>query len=131
MPVYSERNRELINWVENPEESDVPKKLFKRLRKGHALSAITRDFEAAGYLNRSGKPFSRQHLRTMATRHAYAGLRIHQPRSRGQRAAVQAEPTITEATWEPLVDPEEFWAVQRIISDPARRKSKDGKRSTN
>jgi DNA invertase Pin-like site-specific DNA recombinase len=127
MPVYAERTGELINWVENPEESIVPKTLFQRLRNGDALSAITKDFEAAGYLNRSGKPFSRQHLRTMATRHAYAGLRIHQPCSRGQRVKPKTKPTFTEATWGALVDRDDFWTVQRIISDPARVKSKDGR----
>jgi DNA invertase Pin-like site-specific DNA recombinase len=127
MPQYAERTGELVNWVENPAESMVPKELFRRLRAGHALSAITKDFGTAGYLNRSGKPFTRQHLRTMATRHAYAGLRVHLPRSRGQRNPVQTKPTITEATWDALVEPEVFWAVQRIISNPARRKSKDGR----
>ncbi|GAB2905525.1 recombinase family protein [Streptomyces mayteni] len=126
-PIYNEKTGELINWVEDPEESIVPKELFRRLKAGHSLVSITRDFEAAGYLNRSGAPFSRQHLRVMATRHAYAGIRVHHPRSRGQRGTSEVKATLHNATWDGLVSKEDFWKVQRIISDPKRRKSKNGR----
>jgi site-specific DNA recombinase len=114
MPEYDALAGRLINWVENPSESMVPKELFKRLREGKSLGSITRAFEAAGYLNRSGKPFSQQHLRTMATKHAYCGERNHTG-------------TIYDAIWVALVDKELFYDVQRIISAPERKKSRNGR----
>jgi site-specific DNA recombinase len=92
-PEYDQRTGRLLNWVENPEESAVPRELFRRLRAGESLGSITRTLAAAGHVNRSGKPFTQQHLRTMATRHAYAGLRAHQPvkRVNGKRGAGRSD----------------------------------------
>ena len=95
-PEYDQRTGRLLNWVENPEESAVPRELFRRLRAGESLGSITRTLAAAGHVNRSGKPFTQQHLRTMATRHAYAGLRAHRPVKKvdGQKQPM----TVTDAT---------------------------------
>jgi site-specific DNA recombinase len=107
------------------EESAVPRELFRRLRAGESLGSITRTIAAAGHVNRSGKPFTQQHLRTMATRHAYAGLRAHQ-RVNSKRVA-DGPMTVTDAVWAPLVDRETWYEVQRLISDPSRKKSRNGR----
>lgn len=114
MPTYDPKTGKLINWVENPAESMVPKKLFAGIRAGHSLRSITRAFEAAGYLNRSGKPFTQTHLRTMATKHAYAGIRNH----KGTEYA---------AAWNALIDREVWHDVQRIISNATRKTSRNGR----
>lgn len=124
-PEYDQRTGRLLNWVENPEESAVPRELFRRLRAGESLGSITRALAAAGHVNRSGKPFTQQHLRTMATRHAYAGLRAHQPVKKVDR---KKQPmTVTDAVWAPLVDRETWYDVQRLISDPSRKTSRNGR----
>ncbi|MGW1494721.1 recombinase family protein [Streptomyces sp. NPDC002402] len=127
MPVYDDKTGKLINWVENPDESHVPRELFKRLRKGQALKAIARDFEALGYVNRSGKPFSDQHLRSMVLRPAYGGYRVHAPKSRGRSVTAQEDATLTRATWGALVDEETFWAVRRMLLAPERRTTRTGR----
>lgn len=128
MPVYDEKTGKLIDWVENPAESTVPKELFKRLRKGQSLRSIERDFAQAGYVNRSGKPFSAAHLRSMALRPAYGGYRVHAPKSRGRTVtAQQDEATLYEATWDALVDRETFWAVRRMMLAPERRSTRNGR----
>jgi len=127
MPVYDAKGH-LENWVENPAESMVPKELFKRLRQGHALRRIARDFEVLGYVNRSGRPFSAQHLRHMALRAAYGGYRAHAPKSRGRTVnAQQEESTLVKATWAALVDEELFWLVRNMLLAPDRRTTRTGR----
>ncbi|MER5943894.1 recombinase family protein [Streptomyces sp. NPDC001928] len=127
-PLYDPETRELINWVENTDESAAPKELFKRLRKGHALMRIARDFKALGYVNRSGRPFSAPHLRHMALRPAYGGYRVHAPKSRGRTVtAQQEESTLVKATWDALVDEETFWAVRNMLLAPDRRTTRTGR----
>ncbi|WP_240135089.1 recombinase family protein [Streptomyces sp. MUM 178J] len=126
--LYDEKTGKLINWVENPDESAVPKELFKRLREGHALKRIARDFTELGYVNRSGRPFSPEHLRSMALRPAYGGYRVHAPKSRGRTVkAQQEESTLSKATWAALVDEETFWAVRRMLLAPERRTTRTGR----
>lgn len=132
-PVYDDKTGKLVNWVENTDESAVPKELFKRLREGQALKRIARDFEALGYVNRgrggkSPKPFSAEHLRCMALRPAYGGRRVHAPKSRGRTVtAQQDEATLAKATWDALVDEETFWAVRRMLLAPERRTTRTGR----
>jgi site-specific DNA recombinase len=49
MPQYDDKTGKLINWVENPAESAVPKELFRLLRKGQSMRSIARDLAAAGH----------------------------------------------------------------------------------
>lgn len=73
MPLYDPKTGKLITWVENPEKSEVPKQLFRRIRAGESMASITRSFEEAGHLNRGRpkqkgdpvkpRPFTQQHLR--------------------------------------------------------------------
>lgn len=51
------------------------RELFERVKSGHSLPSIALDFERHGIRTRSGKTFSPQHLRVLATTAAYAGLR--------------------------------------------------------
>lgn len=128
MAQYDEQTGKLINWVENPEESAVPKALFTGLREGKSYRRIARELEAAGHVNRSGRPFTDEHLRSMALRPTYGGYRKHTPKSRGRSfKAQQVETTLHEATWAPLVDRETFWAVRRVLLDPSRRSTRNGK----
>ncbi|WP_406262502.1 recombinase family protein [Streptomyces chartreusis] len=114
MAVYDEKTGRLLTWVENPERSQIPKQLFELLEAGHSLLSIAGRFRRAGYLNLSGKPFSREHLRDMALRHAYAGLRYH----RG---------TVYDGVWDGIVSTKRFWAVQKILNNPARKTTRDGR----
>lgn len=109
--------------------------LFDLTKRGHSMKSIARTFEAAGYvkpltLDKAGKPkpgslepYTPQHLRVLATRHAYTALRVHTP----ERPQSPDDVTTHEGTWAPLVDRETFWAVQDILSDPDRKTIRPGK----
>ncbi|WP_405856184.1 recombinase family protein [Streptomyces sp. NBC_01515] len=114
MPVYDATTGDLVDWVENPERSEPFRELFRLLEKGHSVTDIERRFEKAGYLNLSGRPFSREHLRQSATRHAYAGLRLY----RGQ---------VYDGIWTGFVPVARFWAVQQILNAPDRRTTRTGR----
>jgi site-specific DNA recombinase len=114
---------------QEPEEAEAPniRDLFARLRKGHSLRAIERDWAQRGIRTRTGKLFSAQHLRDLALRPAYGGYRTHQPGSKdggAYRGPLPAEPN---AAWPPLVDLETFWAVRRLLLSPSRRTSRPGR----
>ena len=114
MPVYDSKTGDLETWVEDPQRSGPVKELFQLLEKGHSLAAIEERFLAAGYLNRSGRPYSREHLRIMALRYAYAGLREH----RGD---------VYEGMWDGIVPVTRFWNVRRILTAPSRKTSRGGR----
>lgn len=106
-PVYDAKGK-LETWVEDPTRSAVPKLVFEMLESGHTLGAIERKVHKAGHLNLSGRPFSREHLRYMATKHAYAGLRSYKG-------------TVYQGVWDGLVSEERFWNVQVILNANAAR----------
>ena len=130
---YDERTRVLVAQEPDPDEAPVVVELFVRVRAGHSLAGIARDFTARGIVNDSGKPFSAQHLRSLAVTATYAGIRVHRPStSRGPRnrsVIALGGPGVsqTPGTWPGLVSVEEFLAVREILTDPARVTTKPGK----
>lgn len=114
MAVYDEKTGDLVTWIENAERSAPVKKLFELLEAGQTLNRIEGIFKEAGYLNLAGRPFKREHLRDLALRHAYAGLRHHKG-------------AVYDGVWKGIVPVTRFWNVQRILSDPSRRKTRGGR----
>src|SRR5262249_7486398 len=55
--------------LESP--ADLIRELFARVKKGHSLRSIERDWAERGITNRSGNPFSAQHLRSFLLTRAY------------------------------------------------------------
>jgi site-specific DNA recombinase len=108
---YDERTRRLIAQEPEPAEAKVVRELFTRLRAGHSLRSISRDWKARGVTTRAGQPFDSRQLRDMALRPAYGGLRTHQPTG-GKRDKTSLDGA-TEAVWPPLVPMEDFYAVRR------------------
>lgn len=105
----------------HPDEAPVVEELFDRLYRGHALLAIAKDFDERGIRSRSGKVFSSQHLRSLAICRAYLGEREHTPGRKGTRGHhINGETKYTKAMWPALVSRKKFFAVQRILTDPAR-----------
>jgi site-specific DNA recombinase len=120
-PVYDPETRALQTWVEDTERSFVPKELFRLLEAGHTLAGIARTFTERGWVNlKTGQPFTRHHLRNMATRAAYAGIRVHADPETG-------ETTETPGTWDAIVPPERFYNVRRLLADENRRTVSNGR----
>jgi DNA invertase Pin-like site-specific DNA recombinase len=111
--VHHERTGALLGQEPHPDEAPIVREVFRRVEKGHALAAVARDFAARGITNRSGRPWSQQHLRKFLLNPAYDGWRVH----KGERH---------KASWPALVPHRQWLAVQRILNDPARTKRKPG-----
>ncbi|MEV8245000.1 recombinase family protein [Streptomyces rochei] len=112
--VYDEDTGKLVTWVEDSDHSGMIRFLFEQLDRGVSLSNLERVFAERGYKNGKGTPYSRSHLRNMATKHAYTGLRIH----RGQ---------VHEGAWDGIIERPLFWRVYRKLTSPQRRATRTGR----
>jgi site-specific DNA recombinase len=129
---YDERTRKMITQEPEPTEAPVVRELFDRVRSGDSLRSIAADFEARGIRTRTGKVFSPQHLRVLATTAAYAGLRVHDSEGRGAGRGHSPQPgtpgvSVVEGNWEPLVPEAAYRSVQRILNDPKRVTTRPGR----
>lgn len=111
---YDPVTRQFIAQEPDPTEAPVVRELYERLQQGHSLRAIAKDLTARGVRTRSGRVFTPEHLRGMAIRSVYAGLRTHKG-------------TLYEGVWPGLVDRATWYAVQRRLSDPARVSARPGR----
>jgi hypothetical protein len=143
---YDPETRRLVAQEPEPGEAAVVRELFHRLRSGHSLRAIERDFGSRALLTRPprpcpedcprehrhiapgtpGKPFTAQLLRDIALRPLYGGLRIHEPGNRTGRYLGSSDGAV-EARWPALVDRESFFTVRRLLTDPERKTSRPGR----
>jgi site-specific DNA recombinase len=126
----NERGKRVITGqVPEPAEAAVVEELLRRLRAGHSLRAIAADFTARGITTRSGKPFTAEHLRDVALRPCYGGLRAHEVRGQGAKGNDWRKSLdgTTPAMWPPLVDAETFHAVRAMLNAPERRTSRPGR----
>ncbi len=132
--IYDPLTKRLVRQEPHPEEAPVVRELFDRLRRGHSLRGIAADFAARGIGTRArerdgvmvpGKPFSAQHLRSMALTPVYIGLRIHAP---GQVGGHRHDLTgAVKGIWEPLVTEETFYGVRRMLNSPERKTTRPGR----
>lgn len=136
--IYDEKTKQLVSQEHDPERAPLIKELFERIAKRHSMYRIERDWEERGILNKSGKPFSQQHLRRLAMSPAYAGLRVVRPGDDEDDFdvdgdfgdVVELNPAAVEyieGIWEGIVTPELFFDVQAILADPERLNHQDGR----
>lgn len=134
--IYDQHTKRLIRQEPHPDEAPVVRELFDRIVKGHSLRSIAADYERRGIHTRDkerggevipGKPFSAQHIRTLALTAHYVGLRIHQPQVNGTPRVKQQVDGAVKGVWEPLVSDETFYAVRAILTDKARRTMRSGR----
>ncbi|MEU8866920.1 recombinase zinc beta ribbon domain-containing protein [Streptomyces umbrinus] len=118
-----------------PKEAMPVIELFYRIKAGHSMTSIERDFAARGTVGRQGKPMSAQTLRGMARRLAYIGKRTHQPNGSDTVRILDADwPCIADfpgAAYDgkPVAVADfikTFHDVQEILDDPGRRTNHSG-----
>lgn len=114
VPIHDTRTGKLITWEPDPQAAPLIRELYERIAAGHSIRSITTDWNSRGVPTRSGAPFVPEYTRKLAIRPAYAGLRSH----RGN---------VIPGTWKPLVPPELWHTVQRILSDPSRLTNRAGR----
>lgn len=119
--VYDAETRRLIEVVAHPDQAPVVQEAAHRALSGESFYAIAKDFNTRGIPpRRSAYREQRKYLgwtgpavKQMLTMPAYAGKRQH----RGE--------IIGDAIWPPLLEPETWDRLQRVISPPDRRRTND------
>jgi DNA invertase Pin-like site-specific DNA recombinase len=132
--------KRVVTQLKEPVEAEVIGELFRRLRDGDSLKAIARDFAAREITTRRcrdgceyehehkpGKPFTPEHLRDLALRPMYGGLRAYEPGNRSGRYRGSLDGKYVKGNWPALVDEKTFWEVRALLQDPRRRTSRPGR----
>lgn len=123
---YDPDTGKLAKQVPDPVEAPLVRELFTRMIQGHSMRSITLDWQARGITNRSGTPFSQQHLRSLVANRCYVGEREYAP-GRVGRSTEGVEVTIIPADWPALVSKSDWTTVQRILADPKRLTVRPGR----
>jgi site-specific DNA recombinase len=108
----------------------IVREIYSRILAGHSLTSIRRDLNDRGVRTRGGYSWANSTVRFIAMSPTYLGQRVYQVGD-GILQADRAKMVLdgVETKWPPLVDAETFWAVHRLLSDPARKKTRSGPRT--
>jgi hypothetical protein len=100
----------------SPEEAEVVREMVARLLAGDSLRSIALDLNARGIATVRGGEWSVQQVKQVAARASNAGLRTH-------RGAV-----VADGQWPALISTDDHERVVRLLSDPARKTARHGRR---
>jgi hypothetical protein len=118
--VYDERTRQLIVQEPDPVEAPIVQEMYRRVKKGHHLKAIARDLNERGLRRRGGGEWVPQNIGLMLLRECYIGLRVHDPARKSAYHPLTLSASVVEGQWKGLISPADFYAVRKILRDPAR-----------
>jgi site-specific DNA recombinase len=124
--VFHPQTRVFLAQEPEPAEAEVVAELYRWLMQGHSLRAIACDFAQRGIQTRSGRTWTAQHLRSLAVKPLYAGLRVHIPGRRGG-ACMVALYTLYDGQWPALASRADWFAVQRLLRAPERKTTRPGR----
>ncbi len=124
--VFHPQTRVLIAQEPQPGEAEVVTELYRRLIQGHSLKGIARDFGQRDIRTRSGAVWTPQHLRSLAIKPVYTGLRSHIPGGSGADRVVDLD-SLYEGQWPGLVSRGDWFAVQRLLRAPERKTTRPGR----
>ncbi|MFJ9584255.1 recombinase family protein [Streptomyces acidicola] len=113
----------------DPKEAQAVIELFFRIRAGHSMASIERDFAARGIVGRRGRPMSAQTMRGMVRRVAYIGKREHKGQELDAAWPCIADFEGAEYDGKPVTVAEftrVFHEVQTILDDPTRKTNHSG-----
>lgn len=122
--------RIVVEQVRDEKEAPVVEELFDRLHKGESLRSIARVFQERGVVNRSGKPFSPEHLRDVALRACYGGWRTRTPVKPDEDDPAPQRGSLdgaAEAKWDALVDRQVFDEVRAKLLSRERKTYRSGR----
>jgi DNA invertase Pin-like site-specific DNA recombinase len=109
---YDPETGDLIEQYEHPERGPIVREIFERIAGGETEYAILQDLRERGE-RLPGVQWEYYHFPSMLRNVGYIGRRVHQGKDIGP------------AEWPALVPEELFHAVQRIVSNPGRRSTRD------
>ncbi|MGH3844876.1 MAG: recombinase family protein [Pseudonocardiaceae bacterium] len=124
--IFHPQTRALIAQEAQPDEAKVVQELNRGLIQGHSLKGIARDFGQQDIRTRSGAVWTAQHLRSLAIKPVYAGLRSHAPGRRGGDRMVDLD-SLYEGQWPGLVSRGDWFAVARLLRAPERKTTRPGR----
>lgn len=100
----------------DPVEAPIVREIFQRFGAGDTISGIVADLNSRGIPPRRGDSWSRVTIRHMLQNPRYAGRPVYQGEVLGE----------VPATWEPMVSPDRFDAIQARLKDPRRKSNASG-----
>lgn len=112
---YDPASGELVGQEPDPETAPVVREIFRRIASGEAISTIVKDFnERQVPTTAKAVKWYRVRVRDIAMNRAYAGERVYNDK-------------ISKGIWPALVEPERFYTVRQILTDPARSTTRPGR----
>lgn len=111
--VYDEKG-EFVRQVAHPEEAPVVREMVRRITEGDSLAAIARDLNDRGLTMPGGAPWAGRFVRQMVLRPSYAGRIVHLGQDVGP------------ASWEPIVDVDQWRKAVALLTRPERRTTTRG-----
>ena len=149
--LHDEKSGKFTERAIEPSEAANIAELFTRIRQGHSLRSVSRDWASRGIRTTPpvpcpdgctkphrktggqhvtpgtpGVPFSSEYLRCLAMTPAYTSIRVHLTKEQ-RKTDPYCLDGWTEGTWAPIVDRETFYAVRAILTNPARKTSRPGR----
>lgn len=103
----------------DPDTGPVVAEIVKRILEHEPVNAITTDLNRRGILTSTGKSWRAGNVTKMALRPCYAGLRVH----RGEVLAG------VEATWPPIITPEQHYRLLALFGSAERDKYRNDTRT--
>lgn len=94
-----------------PDEATALRSATERVLSGVSLSQVAREWNESGVRTAMGNRWTSREVRSVLLRARNAGLVTHE-------GAV-----VSTARWPAIVDPETFYALRALLTDPARRTS--------
>jgi site-specific DNA recombinase len=101
----------------------IVREIFGRIKAGHSITSIRRDLNDRRIPSPWGKQWGNGRIRYIAMSPTYIGKRVYQGTDPDQPGAFGGrinKVLDVPALWPALVDEETFYAVHRILNDPAR-----------
>ncbi|HEV8174335.1 MAG TPA: recombinase family protein [Actinoplanes sp.] len=111
--VYNEKG-EFVEQVAHPTEAPIVAEMVRRIATGDSLFQIARDLNERGVTMPGGSPWRGPLVRQMVLRPSYAGRRVHHGEDVGP------------ATWQPIVDVDQWRRAVAILTRPERRSTTRG-----
>lgn len=92
---------------------------------GLSVREVARDLNAQGFQGRDGGPFEAAQVRDLLLRPCNAGLSVHRSGERG-RILYTRDDVVGTLPGEPMVSPEDYWALVGLWTNPDRRTNHGG-----
>jgi DNA invertase Pin-like site-specific DNA recombinase len=122
--IYDERTRRLVEQRPLPAEAAIVNEIITRIANHTSISELVRDLNARNVpTSKPGGRWGSASVRRIVFTPAYVGkVSTGRRLASGQYVGGQ----LLDAGWPAIVDEEDWWAAQRVLSAPERKTSKPG-----